>query len=131
MFMGRYLPYFGFYGGNRFIFSNLVGGTQRTIETATNLSLNTWYHATFTTSYDGANTTMKTYTNGVETTTGTFAGTQGNYSNPFMIGDGNNGSNTSWYPFQGRISNVKVYNRALTAAEIRQNFNASRGRFGI
>ena len=28
-------------------------------------------------------------------------------------------------------NNVQAYNRALTAAEIQQNFNATRGRFGI
>lgn len=33
--------------------------------------------------------------------------------------------------FNGRISNFKVYNRALTAAEIAQNFEAIRGRYGI
>jgi hypothetical protein len=133
MFMGRYLPYFGFLTGNSFIFSNLIGGTQCTIYTSTNLSLNTWYHATFTTSYDGANTTMRTYVNGSETATGTFAGTQGNYSNPFMIGDGNDTTNgtSSWYPFQGRVSKVNVYNRALTATEIQQNYLATKSRFGI
>ena len=31
----------------------------------------------------------------------------------------------------GRISNAKIYNRALSAAEISQNFNALRGRFGL
>ena len=31
----------------------------------------------------------------------------------------------------GRISNAKLYNRALSAAEVSQNFNALRGRFGI
>jgi hypothetical protein len=31
----------------------------------------------------------------------------------------------------GRVANVKLYNRALSAAEIQQNFNALRGRFGI
>jgi hypothetical protein len=131
MFMGRFLPYFGFFGGNSLYFSNNIGGSQRTIQTATNLSYNTWYHATFTAFYDGANTTMKIYTNGVETATGTWSGTQVNYSNPFMIGDGNNGSNGTWYPFQGRISNVKIYNRTLSTSEIQQNFNALRGRFGI
>jgi hypothetical protein len=131
MFMGRYLPYFSFYGGNRLYFSNVIGVTQQTIQTAANLSLNTWYHATFTTSYDGTNTTMKIYTNGVETATGTFAGTQYNYANPFMIGDGNNASNTTWYPFSGRVSNVKVYNRTLSTLEILKNFNALRGRFGV
>lgn len=31
----------------------------------------------------------------------------------------------------GDLANVKVYNRVLTAEEVRQNFNALRGRFGI
>jgi hypothetical protein len=33
--------------------------------------------------------------------------------------------------YQGKISSVKYYNRVLTAAEIQQNFNATRSRFGI
>jgi hypothetical protein len=33
--------------------------------------------------------------------------------------------------FSGNIYSVKIYNRALTAQEIQQNFNALRGRFGI
>jgi hypothetical protein len=33
--------------------------------------------------------------------------------------------------FNGRISSVSMFNRALTADEIKQNFNATRGRFGI
>ena len=35
------------------------------------------------------------------------------------------------YYFSGNISNFSFYNRALTASEIQQNFNALRGRFGI
>jgi hypothetical protein len=31
----------------------------------------------------------------------------------------------------GTMSNVKIYNRALTAQEVSQNFNALRGRYGI
>ncbi len=31
----------------------------------------------------------------------------------------------------GNISQVSIYNRALSAAEIQQNFNATRGRYGI
>jgi hypothetical protein len=131
MFMGRYLPYFGFLYGNSFIFSNLIGGSQCTIYTPANLALNTWYHATFTTSYDGTNTTMRTYVNGVETASGVFSGAQGNYSVNFMVGDGNNSGNSSWYPFQGRISNVKVYNRTLTSSEVQQNFNANRSRHSV
>jgi len=33
--------------------------------------------------------------------------------------------------FGGNISIVKYYNRALTASEVKQNFNALRGRYGI
>jgi hypothetical protein len=33
--------------------------------------------------------------------------------------------------FAGQIATVSAYNRALTATEIQQNFNALRGRFGI
>lgn len=134
MFMGRYLPYFSFFGGNRLYFSNNVNGSQQTIQTSSNLSLNTWYQATFTTSFDGTNTTMKIFTNGVETATGAFTGPQGQYTGiNFMVGDGNDGSNgsTAWYPFKGRVSNVKVYNRTLSLAEIQQNFNAVRGRYGV
>ncbi len=34
-------------------------------------------------------------------------------------------------PWKGNIACFSIYNRALTAAEIQQNFNALRGRFGI
>jgi hypothetical protein len=33
--------------------------------------------------------------------------------------------------WKGNCSNVQAYNRALTASEIQQNFNALRGRYGI
>ena len=39
------------------------------------------------------------------------------------------GSNGNF--FTGNQASTKIYNRALTAAEIQQNFNATRGRFGI
>jgi hypothetical protein len=133
MFMGRYLPYFSFYAGNSLYFSNYVNGVQQTIHaTSPTLSLNTWYLATFTTSFDGTNTTMKIFTNGTETATGTFSGAQNNFAGVnFMVGDGNNGSNASWYPFKGTVDSVKVYNRTLSADEILQNFNAARGRYGV
>jgi hypothetical protein len=33
--------------------------------------------------------------------------------------------------YTGKLANFKVYNKALSASEIEQNFNALRGRFGI
>lgn len=35
------------------------------------------------------------------------------------------------YELDGRLSNIAIYNKALSAAEITQNFEATRGRFGI
>lgn len=37
------------------------------------------------------------------------------------------------YPafFKGKISNLKIYNRALSAEEVQQNFNALRSRYGV
>jgi Neuraminidase (sialidase) len=40
------------------------------------------------------------------------------------------GSSSGFY-FNGTLYNFKVYNRALSAAEIKQNFEATRDRYGI
>lgn len=128
MFMGDWLPYFGFYGGNSLYFSNIMGGAQQTIQTTSDLSLNTWYQAVFTTAFNGTNTTASIYTNSILTASNLQTGAQGGPGGTFTVGDGNN---STWYPFQGKVSGVKIYNRALSAAEVTQNFNALRGRYGI
>ena len=33
--------------------------------------------------------------------------------------------------FNGKVSNVKIYNRALSSGEVQQNYNALKGRFGL
>jgi len=38
---------------------------------------------------------------------------------------------TSSTAFDGKIPNVQMYNRALTASEVLQNYNATKGRFGL
>lgn len=42
---------------------------------------------------------------------------------------GSLGGASEW--FNGKIPSVQIYNRALSAAEVSQNFNATRGRYGI
>jgi len=49
-------------------------------------------------------------------------------SNNLTIGESYYGSNVL---FNGKLSVASIYNRALSASEIKQNFNALRGRFGI
>ena len=129
MFMGKYLPYFGAMSDGAVIFSNSLNGSQRTVTTPAGIiQNNTWYHLAFTTSYNGANTESKIYINGTANSNGSFVGNQTDAGGAFSIGDG---YNYYWYPYNGQVSNVKVYNRTLTATEIQQNFNALRGRYGL
>lgn len=67
------------------------------------------------------------YRNGVQVTTGVLAASIPVTYN-FRIGADVNGGAE---PFTGSIHSVKVYNRVLTAAEVAQNFNAHRGRYGV
>jgi hypothetical protein len=73
-----------------------------------------------------ANTTQKlVYINNMLAST---ESTNGN----IILGDFKIGVATNLNAFyRGRLSNFKVYNRALTAQEIQQNFNALRNRYGV
>lgn len=99
---------------------------QTVLSSSTALLANTWYRLsiTFTTS------AVILYINGVQNAT-----VAGDYSVPnesstdprigAWIKDGTN------YPMNGRLAHFTVYNRALSAAEIAQNFNFYRTRYGI
>jgi len=50
-----------------------------------------------------------------------------NQTAPVQIGDGNNTSQN----FGGNVSQTLIYNRALSASEVLQNYNALRGRYGL
>ena len=61
---------------------------------------------------------------------GTYSTDTNNYSDTsYHIGG--DGPPTSIYWFQGNIATTQIYNRALSASEVQQNFNALRGRYGI
>jgi hypothetical protein len=66
------------------------------------------------------------YVNGVLVGTGTSVYNTGALT-PYLFNRLFVGS-TAW---KGNCSILQVYNRALTAAEVLQNFNATRGRYGI
>ena len=73
--------------------------------------------------WDGA--TLTSYTNGIAD--GTATGFSFNISNLYTtIG---NAVNVQY--FTGRIAQTLVYNRALSAAEVLQNFNATRTTYGL
>jgi hypothetical protein len=88
------------------------------------LSVGNWYMGTMT--FD--NTTARLYLNGVQTGSTTTGGPVTlNSTQPLQIGT--RGIPSNWY--NGNISQVSIYNRALTAQEIQQNYNALKGRFGL
>ena len=106
------------YGG---IQTTNVNNTQWEWANST-LQTNSWYNISYT--YDGL--VEKAYINGRLIGTKSFVGTiSANASNIFYIG--NTGSDC----WNGKISIAYVYTKALSEDEIKQNFNAMRGRFGV
>ena len=95
-------------------------------------SSGTWQN--FTMIYDGGtlSSSVKLYLNGVQFDTtnfnsGTFVSIK-NSSTPMIIAQSNGGLGG---PANGSIANLKFYNRVLTVAEIKQNYNALKTRFGL
>ena len=112
-----------------FSFSTWHGSLTNKV-VSSNQSFNTWYHVGFT--YGG--TTLTAYINGISIGTTSFtrsapynSGYQTHYA-LFAISATHMG--TFGYG-QGKAGNFMVYNRALTADEVRQNYNTTRGRFGL
>ena len=98
------------------------GGNNTGSKTTSTLSANTWYHITY--SWNGS---VKIYLNGnLESTTSTGAVTiLGAGTTPRSIG-----SRSGSY-FNGKISMFRNYNASLSAAEVLQNYNATKFRFGL
>ena len=87
-----------------------------------NININEWTNITFTRSGNG----LICYKNGVSVSTHSFSNNFSGTRNA-RIGGGVVSINT----FQGSISLMKIYNRALSATEVMQNFNAMRERYNI
>jgi hypothetical protein len=94
----------------------------------TSLNVQTWYYVTFTKTPGLIGSTTKLYVNSQERTGAVEStNTTPNITiNPFVVG---RLDATRW--FNGRIANVKIYNRALSASEIEQNYNALKSRFDL
>lgn len=86
-------------------------------------TVGTWVNVTNTVTAAGVSTL---YVNGesVFTVNGyTYGGT------PSLLGIGANPGGSE--PYQGSISNVNIYNKALSSSEVKQNFNALRKRYNV
>jgi hypothetical protein len=107
-------------------------GINATTVTALGLVGN-WAHYIFEMRSDISYTNNKIYINGVQQTLSQILSTESAGSRNFNSGNGRIGGwrNDLNYKMVMNCSLFKVYNRALTQAEISQNFNALRGRYVI
>ena len=84
--------------------------------------LNKWYHMVGTSS--GSTHTL--YLNGVNVGTASNSSTFHSSTDPYKVG-----SHDGLYHHIGNVSNCRIYNRGLSEAEVKQNYNALKGRFGL
>jgi hypothetical protein len=92
-----------------------MSGVDQSASGAASLPLNTWTHLAAT--YDG--TTIRLFVNGVQAATRAVSGSLAASTGALRIG-----GNAVWGEyFSGRIDEVRIYNRALSAAEIQADMN--------
>ncbi len=89
---------------------------------STSVGLNTWFHTACV--FDG--TTAYLYVAGILTTYATKNWSTLNANRTYLGRQVDNGQ--YW---NGNIGQVQLYNRALTAKEIKQNYNATKKRYGL
>ena len=107
---------------NYFLYQRYSGSSNMNILLTKSVVLNTWYHMVGTSS--GSTHTL--YVNGVNMGTVSNSTTFHSSSNPYKVGYGNIHSTHI-----GNVSNCRIYNRGLSEAEVKQNYNALKGRFGL
>ena len=101
---------------------NGTGGGVTAIATTNGIPLNEWVQVTFV--LNGTNGII--YKNGIQILTGTFTQTPNALSSaPVWLSRYSGGG----YVLDGKTASALLYNKALTAAEVLQNYNAQKNRF--
>ena len=110
--------------GTRYLFTAAPAANNLTISGAQLPTLNAWNHIVF----GNSGQDYFYYVNGVLQTSGTFPVTLNTVGQKYLIGKRTDfASNT----MNANMARVSIYNRALSGAEITQNFNALRNRYGV
>ena len=110
--------------GNVYFFDYEIGGirTTKLYPGTTSDILNKWVQLTATI---GENS-VKLYLNGIQVgTTTTVSGNIKTIDSGFQIGA------LGYNVFFGSVSTTQLYNRALTASEVLQNYNATKSRYNL
>ena len=111
-------------------FGNSNGVAGSVLYSPSQIQTNTIYN--FTTTYN--NGTGSLYQNGILVNTvinSTSTLYNINQNNFFIGGDSRYNPGTAGRYFNGLVYNAKIYNRALSASEVAQNYNAVQSRFNL
>jgi hypothetical protein len=114
--------------GNTFM--EIGNGTTSTTSPFSTLSINTWYQVVGVWTNVSTNT-LVLYVNGVSIGTRfhSFASVK-NTTSPLYIGSFGDGSVFGQW-LNGRMGVVRMYDKALSASEVLQNFNADKSKYGL
>jgi hypothetical protein len=107
--------------------ANAADGTRTGLADGGSLLANNWHNLVF----NVESGTYKIYINGVKKTEITAAGGVSQLNIPNVIQIGALVRGVDIISYLGRISTTQIYNRALSATEIQQNYNATKTRFGL
>jgi hypothetical protein len=118
--------------GNLFAQLGSGSGSEATLfvdSTAYQTVLSTWYQVVYVFTNVSANS-LETYINGssIGSVTHSLSSILNN-TNPLYLGSYNGGEYSQW--FNGSTGVVRLYNAALTADQVLQNYNADRSKYGL
>ena len=91
------------------------------------VSVNTWHMGTLVA--DDTAGTVTIYLDVISGSSVSYSASMSSITNPFGIGSDR--GNSAVRLMDGNIALVQIYNRALSAEEIKQNYNATKGRFEV
>lgn len=140
---GSYMPVFGklsssfsfdgYYGAinpNSTVRSVTNGGSiAKTTNSTSTITTGTWYLFTFISQITSTANTTKVYINETEYITTAHGTDTYSESNPFYLGFVGSGVSSPY--LDGKIGACFFYTKGLNTSEISQNFNATKGRFGL
>jgi len=105
-----------------------IGNSDTTFQSTTLINTGAWFYIVATRIQSSG--AIAIYINSALETTGT-ASTSALTAPTYMYMGSSNGGVGTYGGLPGVIGLAQVYNRALSATEILQNFNAGRGRYGL
>lgn len=99
-----------------------IGDYTSTVGQSTLPTVGSWFQTVLVIS----GLTLNAYLNGQFDYTGTYTA----FNTADFVTIGRHGTQNA-YRYNGNISQVQIYNKALTAQEVLQNYNATKGRYGL